>query len=51
MTEEIIIIIIIIMSRPQHGSTWPSLATRLYRPSLPLVEIKGKEERKREREK
>ena len=25
----------IILSRRQHGSPWPSLATRLYRPSLP----------------
>ena len=28
------IIIIIIMSRWQHGSPWPSLAIRLYHPSL-----------------
>ena len=28
---------IIIISRRQHGSPWPSLATRLYRPSLPEV--------------
>ena len=30
------IIIIIIISHHQHGSPWPSLATRLYRPSLPV---------------
>ena len=28
-------IIIITMTRHQHGSPWSSLATRLYRPSLP----------------
>ena len=32
----IIIIIIIMMSRHQHGSPWPSLATLLYRPSFPV---------------
>ena len=31
----VIIIIIIIISHRQHGSPWPSFATRLYRPSLP----------------
>ena len=30
------VIIIIIMSRCQHGSPWPSPATDLYRPSLPV---------------
>ena len=30
------IIIIIVNSRCQHGSPWPSSATRLYRPSLPV---------------
>ena len=32
---DFIIIIIIIMSRYQHGYAWPSLATRPYRPLLP----------------
>ena len=32
--------IITIMSRHQHGSSWPSLITRLYHPSLP-VDLQG----------
>ena len=28
-------ILIIIMSRSSHGFPWPSLVTRLYRPSVP----------------
>ena len=37
------VIIILIMSRRQHGSPWPSLTTRPYRTSLPTISYIGTE--------